>query len=513
MKAGEKVLILDFGSQYTQLIARRVRELGVYSMIEPFSLPASAIDSSVKALILSGGPSSIYEEGSPKCHPGILELGLPVLGICYGMQITAYILGAPIVEGGRSEYGRTLLTVETPDLLFEGFAPGESTRVWMSHRDRVEELPPGFERLARTENAGIAAFGDIERRIYGVQFHPEVAHTERGSDILRNFLFKVSGFRGDWTIGDFIEESLGAILAKVGEEKAIGALSGGVDSTVVSFLAHRALGDRYTPIFVDNGLLREGDRDAVERMAAECGMRLTVVDARRAFLKALEGITDPEVKRRLIGHTFIEVFLEEARKMGGARFLMQGTLYPDVIESLSVRGPSSTIKTHHNVGGLPADLPFTLIEPLRELFKDEVRAVGKVLGVPAQILRKHPFPGPGLAVRILGEVTEGALETLRSADRIFMEELERMGLYDEIWQAFAVLLPVKTVGVMGDGRTYENVIALRAVTSRDGMTADWYPFRPADLGRISGRIVNEVRGVNRVVYDVSSKPPGTIEWE
>jgi GMP synthase (glutamine-hydrolysing) len=513
MKASEKILILDFGSQYTQLIARRVRELGVYSVIEPFDVPAERIDSSVKAIILSGGPSSIYEEGSPKCDPGILALGLPVLGICYGMQITAYLLGAPIVKGGRSEYGRTSLTVLAPELLFEGFASGEKTGVWMSHRDKVEELPDGFRLLASTESARIAAFADPGRKIFGVQFHPEVVHTERGSDILRNFLFGVSGFRGDWTIGDFIEDALGGIRTKVGSERAIGALSGGVDSTVVSLLAHKALGARYTPIFVDNGLLREGDREKVERMAGELGMNLKVVDASRRFLEALTGVRDPEEKRRRIGHLFIDVFLEEAKKLGGSRFLMQGTLYPDIIESRSVRGPSSTIKTHHNVGGLPANLPFTLVEPLRELFKDEARAVGRAIGVPEWILRKHPFPGPGLAVRVVGEVTEEALGMLRSADRVFIEELEGMGIYDEIWQAFAVLLPVKTVGVMGDGRTYENVIALRAVTSRDGMTADWYPFRPEDLGKISGRIVNEVLGVNRVVYDVSSKPPGTIEWE
>jgi len=513
MKVGEKILILDFGSQYTQLIARSVRELGVYSTIEPFDLPPGEIDSSVKGIILSGGPSSIYEENSPRCSPEILESGRPILGICYGMHISAFLLGVPIVKGGRSEYGRTLLTVNEPDVLFRGFRKGEQTPVWMSHKDKVEKLPPSFKLLASSDNAPIAAFGDLDRKIFAVQFHPEVIHTERGTEILRNFLFPICGFKGDWNIGDFIEDAVHEIKRIVGNKEVIGALSGGVDSSVVSLLAHRAIGEKYKPVFVDNGLLRYDDRAMVESLGKEFGMNLSIVDAQSVFLDMLRGVTDPEEKRRRIGRCFIEVFAREAEKTGGADFLVQGTLYPDVIESLSVRGPSATIKTHHNVGGLPENVPFELIEPLRELFKDEVREVGRTLGIPQWILGRHPFPGPGLAVRVLGEVTPEALATVRAADRIFIEELVNMGIYDEIWQAFAVLLPVRSVGVMGDERTYENTITLRAVTSRDGMTADWYRFKGEQLGRISNRISNEVDGINRVVYDVSSKPPGTIEWE
>jgi len=513
MKAGEKVLILDFGSQYTQLIARSVRELGVYSTIEPFDCSPGDIDSSVRGIILSGGPSSIYEENSPRCSPEILQLGIPILGICYGMHIAAFLLGVPIVKGGRSEYGRTLLTINQPDALFRGFRKGEETRVWMSHKDKVEELPPSFELLASSDNAHIAAFGDIERKIFAVQFHPEVIHTERGTEILRNFLFPICGFKGDWNIGDFIKETVESMKRTIGDGEAIGALSGGVDSSVVSVLANRAIGRKYRPVFVDNGLLRYDDREKVVALCREFGLNLEIVDAEQDFLETLRGVTDPEEKRRRIGRCFIEVFTREAQKIGGADFLVQGTLYPDVIESLSVRGPSATIKTHHNVGGLPENMTFELVEPLRELFKDEVREVGRALGVPGWILGRHPFPGPGLAVRILGEVTPDALATLRNADRIFIEELINMGIYDEIWQAFTGLLPVRTVGVMGDERTYENVVALRAVTSRDGMTADWYRFTGEQLGFISNRIVNEVNGINRVVYDISSKPPGTIEWE
>ena len=513
MITGEKVLILDFGSQYTQLIARRVRENGVYSIIEPFDFPVENIDTSVKAIILSGGPSSIYEEDSPRCSADLLDAGRPVLGICYGLQIIAHLLGAPIIKGGRSEYGRTLLRIENPDLLFDGFTEGEETRVWMSHQDRVEELPPGFSLLASTSSAHFASFGDIERKIYGVQFHPEVIHTDRGTEILRNFLFRICGLSGYWNISDFAEESVRSIRSTVGDGEAIGALSGGVDSSVVSILAHKAIGKKYKPVFVDNGLLRHGDRERVEALGREFDMNLTIVDAHEEFLSSLRGISDPEKKRRIIGHRFIEIFAREAGKLGGIDYLIQGTLYPDVIESVSVRGPSATIKTHHNVGGLPDHVPFQLIEPLRELFKDEVREVGTALGIPAKILGRHPFPGPGLAVRVIGEITDRALEILRDADRIFLEEIDSMDLYNKIWQAFAVLLPVRSVGVMGDERTYDNVIALRAVTSRDGMTADWYPFTAEQLGRISNRIVNEVDGINRVVYDVSSKPPSTIEWE
>ncbi|MFQ6102828.1 MAG: glutamine-hydrolyzing GMP synthase [Candidatus Glassbacteria bacterium] len=511
--AGEKVLILDFGSQYTQLIARRVREMGVYSVIERYDHPVSEFDPSVSAIILSGGPSSIYESDAPRCSPEILQLGKPILGICYGMQVTAHVLGCPIVKGGRSEYGETLLTIVEPDLLFDGFDKGETTRVWMSHKDRVEELPPGFRLLAHTENSHIASFGNLEKKIYGVQFHPEVIHTVRGMDVLRNFLFRICRLKGDWSLGDFIEEAMEGIRTVVANGKAIGAMSGGVDSSVASLLAHRAIGKNYIPIFVDTGLLRSGDRERVESLGREFQITPHIIDAEEDFLRRLKGVTDPEEKRRRIGNMFIEIFETEAAREGGIEYLIQGTLYPDVIESLSVRGPSSTIKTHHNVGGLPDNVPFTLIEPLKELFKDEVREVGRALGASDQILGRHPFPGPGLAVRILGEVTREALTTLRSADRIFIEEIEAMGIYDEIWQAFAVLLPVRSVGVMGDERTYENVVALRAVTSRDGMTADWYRFTGEQLGHISNRIVNEVEGVNRVVYDVSSKPPSTIEWE
>jgi GMP synthase (glutamine-hydrolysing) len=511
----DRVLILDYGSQYTQLIARRIREERVFCEIHPPTRTLEWIrEWGPRAIILSGGPSSVYDEGVPTLDPELLRAGIPILGICYGMQLVAHLEGGTVHRGQR-EYGRADLSVLDPDELFEGFEPGDPTRVWCSHGDHVDTPPPGYEALASTETLPVAAFRATDREIYGVQFHPEVAHTPRGEEILSNFLFRVAGCRPTWTPGAFVAEAIDRIREQAGEADVICGLSGGVDSSVAATLVHRAIGDRLTCIFVDNGLLRKGERESVERtFRRHMGIRLVVVDARREFLSALEGVTDPEAKRKAIGNTFIDVFARTARDEGrDARFLVQGTLYPDVIESVSTGGPSVTIKTHHNVGGLPDEMPFELIEPLRELFKDEVRNVGRELGLSEEFVGRHPFPGPGLGVRVLGEVREDRLAVLREADSIFLEEIRDAGLYDEIWQAFAVLLPVQSVGVMGDSRTYENVIALRAVTSRDGMTADWYPFPHDLLGRVSTRIINEVAGVNRVTYDISSKPPATIEWE
>jgi GMP synthase (glutamine-hydrolysing) len=511
----DKVLILDFGSQFTQLIARRIREERVFCEIHPPTRTLDWIKAwGPTAIILSGGPASVYDDGVPSIETELLEAGIPVLGICYGMQLIALHEGAK-VEQGKREYGRAELGVGGTGDLFAGFDPGESTTVWCSHGDHVLEPPPGYETLASTKTLPVAAFGDRSRNIYGVQFHPEVAHTHRGDEILSNFLFEVAGCRPTWTAGAFIEDTIERIREQIGDRRAICGLSGGVDSSVAAVLVHRAIGDRLTCIFVDHGLLRKHEREQVERMfRSHYDMRLVVEDASEAFLSDLEGLVDPEAKRRAIGARFIDVFRDTAEREGtGASFLVQGTLYPDVIESVSVGGPSVTIKTHHNVGGLPEDLPFELVEPLRELFKDEVRQVGRELGLPEDFVGRHPFPGPGLAIRILGDVTPERLAVLREADAIYLEEIREAGLYDEIWQAFAVLLPVQSVGVMGDARTYENVLALRAVTSRDGMTADWYPFPHDVMARISTRIINEVRGVNRVTYDISSKPPATIEWE
>ena len=511
----DRVLILDFGSQFTQLIARRIREERVYCEIHPPTRSLEWIrDWNPAAVILSGGPSSVYDDDVPTIDRELLHSGIPVLGICYGFHLIAHLEGAQ-VEHGRREYGRAELTVLVDEGVFAGFERGESTTIWCSHGDHVDEPPPGYEALASTDTLPVAAFRATDRPVFAVQFHPEVAHTHRGDEILSNFLFEVAGCRPTWTAGAFIEDTIARIREQVGDATVICALSGGVDSSVAAVLVHRAVGDRLTCIFVDHGLLRKNERDQVEKMfRSRYDMKLVVEDARELFLVDLEGVSDPEAKRKAIGSRFIQVFEATATREGtGATFLVQGTLYPDVIESVSAGGPSVTIKSHHNVGGLPDDMPFELIEPLRELFKDEVRQVGRELGLPDDFVGRHPFPGPGLAIRIIGEITEERLSLLRDADAIYLEEIREAGLYDEIWQAFAVLLPVRAVGVMGDARTYENVLALRAVTSRDGMTADWYPFPHEVLARISTRIINEVRGVNRVTYDVSSKPPATIEWE
>jgi GMP synthase (glutamine-hydrolysing) len=510
----ERIIILDFGSQYTQLIARRVREAGVYCEILPFSVSIEEIQShEPRGLILSGGPASVYDPDAPHPSPDLFAgAKSPVLGICYGLQLIAHNLGVEVEPSRSREYGYARLRVlDSSSPLFKGLP--EEMDVWMSHGDQVNGAPDGFRVTARTGEA-LGAFEDRGQGIYALQFHPEVAHTPLGAQILRNFLFEICGCTGDWTPSAAIEEQTARIKERLGEGRAICGLSGGVDSSVAAALVHRAVGDRQTCLFIDNGLLREGEFEStLILLKQKLKLNIQGVDASRRFLDALKGVVDPEIKRKRIGALFIEVFEEEAKRIGGVSFLVQGTLYPDVIESVSVRGPSATIKSHHNVGGLPEKMNLKLIEPLRELFKDEVRLIGRDLGVPEEILTRHPFPGPGLAVRILGEVTEERLGILRAADRIFEEELRRAELYLYVWQAFAVLLPISTVGVMGDLRTYERVIALRAVTSVDGMTADWARLPHDFLARVSTRIVAEVQGVNRVVYDISSKPPGTIEWE
>ena len=511
----DKVLIVDFGSQVTQLIARRLRENGVYCEIHPFNKVDKAALSAYgpKAVILSGGPASVHEAGSPQADPAVFDLGVPVLGICYGEQLLAHQLGGKVEPGTEREFGRAEIEVISDSPLFEGLEREET--VWMSHGDRVAKLPDGFKVIARSPNAPFAAIADETRHFYGVQFHPEVVHTPRGTAILKNFTHRIAGLTGDWTMAAYREESIKKIRDQVGKSKVICGLSGGVDSSVAAILIHEALGDQLTCVFVDTGLLRKDEATQVTSLFREhYNIPLIHVDAGKQFLGELAGISDPETKRKTIGRVFIEIFDRESAKIKDAEFLAQGTLYPDVIESVSpTGGPSAVIKSHHNVGGLPEDMKLKLVEPLRELFKDEVRALGRELGLSDAFVSRHPFPGPGLAIRIPGEITPDAVKTLQDADAIYLDEIRKAGLYDKIWQAFAVLLPVKTVGVMGDARTYEKVLALRAVTSTDGMTADFFEFPWEVLGRTATRIVNEVRGVNRVVYDVTSKPPGTIEWE
>ncbi len=513
----DTILIIDFGSQVTQLIARRVREAGVYCEIVPFQSAEAAYERvSPKAVILSGGPASTTDIGSPRAPQAIFEAGIPVLGICYGEQTMCAQLGGKVEGGHHREFGRAFLQVEEECALFDNiWAAGTRHQVWMSHGDRVTDIPPGFKVVATSSGAPFAAIADEARRFYAVQFHPEVVHTPDGARLLTNFVRNIAGLKGDWTMAAYRDQAVEAIRQQVGDGKVICALSGGVDSSVAALLIHEAVGDQLTCILVDHGLMRKNEASDVVAMFREhYNIPLVLVDASETFVSALEGENDPETKRKIIGRLFIEVFEEEAGKLGGADFLAQGTLYPDVIESVSFTGgPSVTIKSHHNVGGLPERMNMQLVEPLRELFKDEVRVLGRELGLPESFIGRHPFPGPGLAIRCPGGVTREKLDILREADAIYLDEIRNAGLYDTIWQAFAVLLPVQTVGVMGDGRTYEFVCALRAVTSVDGMTADFYHYDMEFLGRAATRIINEVRGINRVVYDVTSKPPGTIEWE
>src|SRR5213592_4169408 len=505
----ETILVLDFGGQYTQLIGRRIREANVYTEIVPYSIPLEKLKAyEPKGIVLSGGPSSVYETGAPICDSAILKLGVPVLGICYGMQLIGKEFGGRVEPAAQREYGSRSLESVLPSCLLDGMR-----RVWMSHGDRILEAPPGFEVTARTDTT-IAAMEDPVRKVFGVQFHPEVTHTENGEALLRRFVFDVCRCRGDWTVGSFIETAVDRIRSQIGQGRALCAISGGVDSTVAATLVSRAIGDRLVGLFVNTGLLRKNEFEKVLAMLQN-NLQLNVrgVDASERFLNMLAGVTDPEKKRKLIGNEFIAVFEEQAKAIANARFLAQGTLYPDVIESVSFKGPSAVIKSHHNVGGLPERMKLALVEPLRELFKDEVRQLGLELGLPRHMVWRQPFPGPGLAVRCLGALAKPRLDVLRAADAIIEEEIRAAGLYESIWQSFGVLLPVRTVGVMGDARTYEEVLALRAVHSRDGMTADWVQLPYDLLARISSRVINEVRGINRVVYDITSKPPGTIEWE
>ncbi len=517
MTHSELVLVLDFGAQYAQLIARRVRELGVYSEVYPFDIPLDKIKSlSPKGIILSGSPHSAYEHDAPHSDPRLFDLGIPVLGICYGLQLIAYQLGGEVDKAARREFGHADLMIDDQSDLFAGFGSNGSahTTVWMSHGDHLTKAPPGFEPIAHTSNAPICAIRNPRKKIYGVQFHPEVVHTQRGKEVLHNFVHNVCECKGGWTSTSFIQDSIESIRREVGNGKVICALSGGVDSSVAAVLLHKAIGDQLYCIHIDNGLMRKSESENVVRTFRDTfHINLDFVDAAARFLSALSGVTDPEMKRKIIGKLFIDIFEEEAKKIGQVDFLCQGTLYPDVIESVSFKGPSVTIKSHHNVGGLPEKMNLRLIEPFRELFKDEVRAVGTELGLPDDLIWRHPFPGPGLGVRVLGEVTRERLSLLREADAIFIDEVRKAGLYRDIWQGFVVLLPVQSVGVMGDGRTYDFTVAIRAVTSVDGMTADWFRMPQEVMAAISSRITNEVRGINRVVYDISSKPPATIEWE
>jgi GMP synthase (glutamine-hydrolysing) len=508
-----KVLILDFGSQYTQLIARKVRELGVYSEILPFSAPLAQVRAAAPdAVILSGGPQSVYEKNAPRPDKGVFALGVPMLGICYGLQLMAHHLGGKVTPAEKREYGLAVLRARDRSCLLRGLQ--ERTQVWMSHGDRVSELPAGFVVTGSTSNTRAAVFENRGAGLYGVQFHPEVIHTKEGLKVLRNFLFRIAGLKPDWDMPSFVERKVREIRATVGQGRVICGLSGGVDSLVASLIIHKAVGRRLTCVFIDNGLLRKGQYEALmEAFRRRFSLKVVGVDAADLFLEKLRGVVSPERKRKIIGRLFIHLFEREAMRLGGADFLAQGTIYPDVIESNPVKGPSSVIKSHHNVGGLPRGLKFRLVEPLRELFKDEVRKLALELGVDPDFIHQHPFPGPGLAVRIVGEVSRENLEILRAADDIVLQEVRRAGLYKKLWQAFAVLLPVRSVGVMGDQRTYDRVIAVRLVESRDGMTANWHRATAGLLARISTRIVNEVAGVNRVVYDITNKPPGTIEWE
>jgi GMP synthase (glutamine-hydrolysing) len=514
----ERVLIVDFGSQVTQLIARRLREAGVYCEIHPYNRVDAGFlgEYAPKAIVLSGGPASVKTAASPRADDAVFQAGVPVLAICYGQQTMALQLGGAVDHSDKREFGRAEVTIERPSALFEGvWEVGKSYPVWMSHGDKVTRLPEGFSVAGTSPNAPFAIATDERRRFYSVMFHPEVVHTPDGGKLLRNFVRKIAGLKGDWTMASFRAEAIRDIRGQVGDARVICGLSGGVDSSVAAVLIHEAIGDQLTCVFVDTGLMRAGEGAEVVRLfRGHYNIPLIHVDAEALFLEKLKGVEDPERKRKIIGATFIDVFEAEARKIDGAEFLAQGTLYPDVIESVSFDGgPSVTIKSHHNVGGLPERMNLKLVEPLRELFKDEVRALGRELGLPPSFVGRHPFPGPGLAIRIPGEVTKEKADLLRKADSVYLDEIRKAGLYDDIWQAFAVLLPVRSVGVMGDGRTYDHVLALRAVTSTDGMTADYYPFSHEFLGRCATRIINEVKGVNRVVYDVTSKPPGTIEWE